>query len=451
MKAIPTSRGGSQAAYLWKEATSLDAPTLWEAKSELDIAIEEGVDYEELVEIAYSERLARVQAAMPPPEPWHALHGLSEVGIDHELLRDKARDDVDAALDRYETAQKHRITGVEYRHDTAPELAAMLKIDLTAELRLDDLKHLLSGKAADGHEIGGKKRSATNGSYELVCSPDKSVSVAYGLATPEERPAILRAQRIAVDQAMHQLAGKLSFLRNQRNGLDTRDPADITWVQWQHHLSRRGDPQINTHVSLINVARSRVDGRIGTIDTFLAHGFYHSVWETYHRTLAAELGKLGLPASYDTKTHATVLTGIPAPVLRHFSGRTTEAERWLQEKLGPNFASLTPHQRSAWLGHAAAKTRPPKAMYYVAGNGHAAWHARAAGQGYVPPPRFIDPRLLQNASIPHATVQQHSATKRQNEQRQSTSHDAPGEHKQRGWWKYDELQKGHGLYHGHKQ
>jgi hypothetical protein len=263
---------------------------------------------------------------------------------------------------------------------------------------------------------------------------------------------------------MHQIADKIGFIRNRRDGLDKRDPADVTWVQWQHHVSRRGDPQLHTHVSLLNVVRSQVDGKVGTLDTFLLHGFYHKPRETYHRTLASGLGNLGFQVELDAKATTAVITNVPEQILRHFSGRTAEAERWLQEKLGPSFASLTPHQRSTWLGHAAAKTRPPKAMHYVAGNGYNVWHARAAGQGYVPPPRFIDPRLLHMFNVVHTTVneaerhlagivppqQQPHAPKRQNDRRQSAGHEAPDEHKQRGWWKYDELQKGHGLYHGHK-
>jgi hypothetical protein len=118
------------------------------------------------------------------------------------------------------------------------------------------------------------------------------------------------------------------------------------------------------------------------------------------------LRKLGLSVEFDAKVPAAIIRGVPEQVLRHFSGRTADAEQWLQEKLGPNFVSLTPHQRSNWLGLAAAKTRPTKTMFYVPGNGHAAWHARAAGQGYVPPPSFVDPQALQRANVVHVRVEQ---------------------------------------------
>jgi len=415
MKAMPAAGGAGLAAYLWKEAVGPEAPEAPAVKQDLDYWVAEGADYDDLVEFAYAERLARVQAAMAP-EPHHALHGLSDVGIDHELLRDKAEQDVMAALDRYDAAQADRLAtfGVEYRRDTSPELAELLKVDLEAVPRLQDLKNLLSAKAADGQQIEGrfyrKDRAdqMTMGSLELVFSADKSVSVVFGLVSPEERAAIAAAQSRAVDRAMCQIAEKIGVVRSRRGGLDRRDPADLTWVQWQHRMSRRGDPQLHTHVSLINVVRSRVDGKVGTLDTFLLHGLYPSVRETYHRALADELRELDLQVQFDPKVPAAVLTEMPERLLRHFSGRTADAEKWLQEKHGVNFGSLTPHQRSTWLGHAAAKVRPPKAMYYVPGNGHAAWHARAVGAGYVPPPQFISPQALQRAGIVHATVQQHS-------------------------------------------
>jgi hypothetical protein len=147
-----------------------------------------------------------------------------------------------------------------------------------------------------------------------------------------------------------------------------------------------------------------VDGQVGTLDTFALHGFYPKVRETYHRALAAELDKLGLPVKFDDRVPAAVLTNVPDIMLRHFSGRTADAEKWLSERHGTSFGSLTPHQRSVWLSHASAKTRPPKALYFVPGNGHDAWRTRAAGQGYVPPPQFIDPQALQRAGIVHVTV-----------------------------------------------
>jgi conjugative relaxase-like TrwC/TraI family protein len=199
----------------------------------------------------------------------------------------------------------------------------------------------------------------TMGSLELVFSADKSVSV---YAQGENRPAVVKAQRIAVNAAMQQIAKQVGVIRSRRGGLDRRDPADVTWVQWQHRFSRLGQPQIHTHVSLINVCRSRVDGKVGTLDTFLLHGFYPTVRETYHRALAAELGKLGLPVVFDAKVPAAVLTNVSYEEQRQASSRTVIAEKAAAEyvgaKLAVHFSALTPKQRSAWIGRAAWHTRP---------------------------------------------------------------------------------------------
>jgi len=418
MKAMPAARGAGLAAYLWKEAATLDAPEGWVAKSELDHLIEQGADFDELVDAAYAERLTRVQAAMPPPEHHHVLHGI-EPGINHALIYEKANEDVWAVIERYEAAQDQRITGVEYRQDTAPELAALLGIDPVSPPRLKDLQHLLSAKAADGQQIAGRfyrtdrPDQMTMGSLCLILSADKSVSAAYALSSPDERRAFINAQRAAVDTTMRGIADKAGFIRSRRQGIDKHDPADLTWVQWQHHLSRSADPQLHTNITLLNVVRSRVDGKVGTLDTHLLNGHYWKFRETYHRALADELGKLGLAVEFDERVPAAVLKEVPKLVQRHFSGRTADAEKaaekWLRDNRGVNFSELTPAQRSAWLTQMSARTRPPKGTYYVPGNGHAAWHARAAGQGYVPPPQFISPQALQRAGIAHVTVQQTTA------------------------------------------
>jgi conjugative relaxase-like TrwC/TraI family protein len=431
-KAMSAAGGAGLAAYLWKEAVGLTEEAVadqiqledrerYDARVQgllvaLDAAGEKQYrqSIEKLLDAQDPETFARITEnmgivfrAVGQTEWAEAIDSIVEV---REIMLDFAE------LSREVDRRLSQTMGVEYRPDTAPELARLLKLDMDTIPRLQDLKNLLSAKTADGQRIEGRfyrrdrEDQITMGSLELIFSSDKSVSVVFGLASPEERAAIAAAQSRAVDKAMRQIGDKIGVIRSRRGGLDRRDPADLTWIQWQHRMSRLGDPQLHTHVSLLNVVRSRVDGKVGTLDTFLLHGLYPSVRETYHRALADELRKLDLPVQFDPKVPAAILTAVPEQLLRHFSGRTEDAEKWLREKHGVGFDSLTPHQRSTWLGHAAAKTRPSKAVHYVPGNGHAAWHARAAGQGYVPPPQFISPQALQRAGIVHATVQQHSQT-----------------------------------------
>lgn len=338
MMAMPAAGGAGLAAYLWEEAAGIDAPDPWESDS-----------FDEAVYLEYAKRLARVKAA-----------GVED--IDHDLLWGKASDDVIAAIMR---ADAQHIPGVEYRRDTAPELAELLKIDLAAPPQLQDLKNLLSGLASDGEQPEGKRRYRTSGerktmgSLELVFSADKSVSV---YAQGENRAAIVKAQRNAVDTAMQQIAGQLSFLRVRREGVDHRDPADLTWVLWQHRFNRLGQPQIHTHVSILNVVRSRTEDKVGTLDTMSLNGFYPTVRETYQRALANELGKLGLPVKFDERVPAAVLTNVPLEEKLAASSRTVLAEKaaaeYVQTMHGVDLASLPPKQRSAWVGRAAWHTRP---------------------------------------------------------------------------------------------
>ena len=430
MKAMPAAGGAGLAAYLWKEAVGIDEDPV------LAIAAQHKIEAEE----NYRQTLADIRIGFLRAEninaaaiinrldqmdefDWEgfndAIDALRVAGLNISArMITQAREAVDnerAHLDHAAIAAGDpdtiRTFGAAYRGDTSPELAELLKLDLYSLPRLQDLKHLLSGGSADGQWPEGKRRyrasgkRKTMGSLELVFSADKSVSTVFGLGSPAEREAIGGAQSNAVDAAMHQVADQLGHLRARRDGLDRHDPADLTWIQWQHRTSRRGDPQLHTHVTIPNVVRSRVDGKVGTLDTFAMNGFYATVRDIYHRALADELRKLDLPVEFDAKLCAAILTAVPEQVLRHFSRRTADAEVWLREKHGVNFGSLTPHQRSTWLSHAAAKTRPHKSMFYVPGNGHSAWHARAVGQGYVPPPQFINPQALQRTDIVHAAVE----------------------------------------------
>lgn len=450
MKAMPAAKGARRASYNWKEAVTLNQPELV-VKSGLDQLVAEGADYEELIDLAYQERLARVQAAITP-EPHQAFHGLD--GIDHGLLWEKAREDVEAAFARADKAEAEYFSafGVSYRPDTSSELAELLNIDLSELPRLKNLQHLLSARTADGGRIPGrfykndKPEQITMGSLELVFSADKSISVAEALMPAEDRALVQKVQRDAVNEAMLKLSEKTT-VRNRKDGLDVREVADVTWVQWQHRFSRRGDPQMHTHVSLLNVARSRESGKVSTIDTFKLHGHYHAVRETYHRELARGLSELGMPVSYDSQKQAALLHGIPDNILQHFSGRKNDAVEFLRQH-GVDIEALSPKEQSRQMTRASWVTRPnDKTIFYTPGNGHAAWHARAVGQGYVPPPRFVDPQALQRAGIVHATYQRRatdSPVQGEVVNRAAKNHPRPDTKYNRRLARYDEAGHKHG-------
>jgi conjugative relaxase-like TrwC/TraI family protein len=437
----PASNGSANAAYLWKEAVTVAVEEA--ERLARGVEVPEGVEdrlagfEEELVErldglrlafaavneIQYIEALDRLRntvdsaefdslaeslklacEAVGQSEYVRAVEDLIAIRQDIEIERQGLKDYQDAR-----NGVMLNDFGVEYRRDTSKELAALLGFAKDAVPRLKDLKNLLSAKTAHGSRIPGRNYKSERpdqvpmGSFDLIFSADKSVSVIEALAPVAERRAIRLAHKYAVDAAMRVIAGRLGVARNRRGGQDLREPADVTWVMWHHRFTRRGDPSLHTHVSLLNVALGRESGRVTAVDTKLFHGFQPIVREVYHRELARNLATFGMNVEYDAKRKAAVLTDVPEWLLKHFSRRTDDIFAYLQ-KNGVDTAALTPKGLNWAMQRAAAATIVPKRLWTVPGKGHEAWHARATGAGYVPPPHYVDPVALQRAGLVHTQL-----------------------------------------------
>jgi conjugative relaxase-like TrwC/TraI family protein len=345
------------------------------------------------------ERIAVMREAAWDSEPIHAEaeHRLVELAA---LARDPLM------IERF---------GAEYRRDTSPKMAELLGIDPPAIPRLEDVQQLLRGRRADGEPVPGKHEARTGtpiGSLDLLFSPDKSVSVTWRLASEEERRLIGRAHRDAVHHAMLGIAKQAGYARREQKGVVSREPADITWIAFRHKYSRSADPQLHSHVSVLNVSLGRETGLVRNLDTRLLHGYYDVAKERYHTHLAQGLRDLGLDVEMRMVGHgrgwqAAVVKGIEQNVIDHFSGRTAEAERaatkYLAERYEIDYTQLSGFDRSSWLTRSAAATRRP--MYYVQSQGQTV-HARAEGQGYVPPAHFLNPEMLKKAREVQQQVEQ---------------------------------------------
>ena len=170
--------------------------------------------------------------------------------------------------------------------------------------------------------LGGKQHSHIAG-WDVTFSAPKSVSVQWALSEPNDRPGIERAHRVAVQAATTYLEQMAAWARRGRGGAIREQAAGLLMARFDHHTSRDLDPQLHSHVFVMNLA-PRKDGTWGAIVSRELYKAQKQAGAVYRQALAAELEREG---------HAVVRSGdsfrmraIPHEIERAFSKRRQAIE-----------------------------------------------------------------------------------------------------------------------------
>jgi conjugative relaxase-like TrwC/TraI family protein len=137
------------------------------------------------------------------------------------------------------------------------------------------------GRWVGGHRVG----------FDLTFSAEKSFSVLFAAASPEERDRLRDAHTRAVDDA-------LSFLEERvetRRGKAGKDVIGVKGLVVSKHLhagSRDLDPQIHTHCLCYGIAQGN-DGKWGTFDAIELYRNKMAAGALYRAALAHSLQELG--------------------------------------------------------------------------------------------------------------------------------------------------------------
>ena len=195
-----------------------------------------------------------------------------------------------------------------------------------------DLKLIFEGKNQKGEALvqGAGERHAPG--WDMPFSAPKSVSVLWGTSDEKTREIIASVHEKAVDSALqflkeHSLS---DASRRGKGGLRREAPEEIICAKFQHGTSRDHDPQLHTHVLLLNVAK-RSDGSWGALQP---DGIYRDVKlisSLYRAELAAGLREeLGILMERDGA--ALRVAGFDKKVEKFFSKRRNAIEELLGER-----------------------------------------------------------------------------------------------------------------------
>lgn len=176
---------------------------------------------------------------------------------------------------------------------------------------------------ADGHV------AKPTAAYDLTFSAPKSVSVLYALADSKLREHIRSSQQAAVDEVAAHIETHLCRTRTGRGGQQQEKLLPI-FAAFDHTTSRALDPQLHTHLLLMNTGLRR-NGRGGALDgrLLLQKDTILALGQCYRDTL-----KLELERRCHLKTlHREIpggtsfeIDGVPQALCQQFSKRSAQIE-----------------------------------------------------------------------------------------------------------------------------
>jgi len=204
--------------------------------------------------------------------------------------------------------------------------------------------------------------------FDLTFSVPKSVSVMWALADPQTQAAIhaahVQALRFVIDYAERHVFTS----RSGKHGVVQEDVRGVIAAAFDHWDSRAGDPQLHTHVAVINRAQTS-DGTWRTLDSRSLFKSAVAMSELYNGVLSDHL-TTGLGIGWEPTTRRLSLapkfeiTGVPAALREEFSQRSKDieatsmalADRYADEHgRRPSARELLKLRQQATL-----MTRPPK-------------------------------------------------------------------------------------------
>jgi len=216
--------------------------------------------------------------------------------------------------------------------------------------------------------LGGKQQNHAAG-WDVTFSAPKSVSVQWALSVPSDRPAIERAHRIAVQAATTYLERTAAWARRGKGGAIREQTAGLLMARFDHHTSRDLDPQLHSHVFVLNLA-PRKDGTWGAIVSRELYKAQKQAGAVYRQALAAELEREG--HAIERSGDSFRIRAIPREIERAFSKRRQAIEAATETH---GYTSAKGMQLAALRTRRAKRDVPRDALFE-------AWRAEARARGF---------------------------------------------------------------------
>ena len=221
--------------------------------------------------------------------------------------------------------------------------------------------------------------------FDLVFTPPKSVSLAWGLGDEQLRRGIESAHERAIQDVIRHLEKNVVMTRRGRNGVrQIETSSGVVGTKFRHWDSRAGDPNLHDHVVIANRVQG-VDGQWSSIDGRMIYAYGVEASELYNSLVqqyVTELTGLQFEArSLNGKQPVHEIVGIDDEMVRAFSSRRGEISAALEQvtaKFVEEHGYAPSEKQLIQLAQQATlATRPAKDRVHSLEELHAEWVAQA--------------------------------------------------------------------------
>ena len=254
-----------------------------------------------------------------------------------------------------------------------------------------------------------KKHQTAIAGFDLVFTPSKSVSIAWGLGDKELRKSIEAAHEHAIQDVVRHLESNVVMTRRGHNGIRQIDTkSGIIGTKFRHYDSRAGDPNLHDHVVIANRVEG-ADDKWSSIDGRTLYQYGVECSELYNsRVQQYVTEKTGLQFEPRMQNGKPIheIVGISDETIRAFSSRrgdiSAELDKVKAKFIDDNGYEPSEKQLIKLAQQATLATRPAKSEARSLEDLHTEWvaaaHALSEHGVHVP----VDHQLaesLKNASL----------------------------------------------------
>ncbi|WP_238693532.1 MobF family relaxase [Rothia sp. HSID18069] len=229
-----------------------------------------------------------------------------------------------------------------------------------------------------------KKHQTAIAGFDLVFTPSKSVSIAWGLGDKQLRKNIEAAHEHAIQDVVRHLESNVVMTRRGHNGIRQIDTkSGIIGTKFRHYDSRAGDPNLHDHVVIANRVEG-ADDKWSSIDGRVLYQYGVECSELYNSKVQEYVTQLtGLQFEPRMQNGKPIheIVGISDEMVRAFSSRrgdiSAELDKVKAKFVADNGYEPSEKQLIKLAQQATLATRPAKSEARSLEDLHTEWVAAA--------------------------------------------------------------------------
>ena len=216
--------------------------------------------------------------------------------------------------------------------DEPSEWGGKIAAELGLEGKVDPavFEELLSGKVA-GEQLGRHRADGNiqhHPGWDFAVSAPKSVSI-MALVHCDER--LLSAHERAVGVALDYLE-EHAMLRHRSNGEVVHETTGrLIFARFTEYVSRQLDPQLHTHVVVMNMTNREDGGPMASLETRAMYAEQIVAGQIYRNELSHDIREIGYEVDANPRTGLFEISGLPKTLIVDSSKRSQDIEAHAKE------------------------------------------------------------------------------------------------------------------------